>query len=133
VVDRASEPDPAVITGTRLPPQIETALVNALIVADTSRLTNRKLGSVADYTAMLVLSRSNTMDACDGLPTIFDLISPACASAGAAQALTAGDAAYLKGLYAADLSHPASDALADVAQRMYLEIEAEQSEPHAAP
>lgn len=132
-VDRASEPDPSLITGTRLPPAIETALVNALIVADTSRLANRKLGSLADYIAMLVLSRANSMEGCDGLPTIFDLMSSACTSAGAAETLTAGDAAYLKGLYAADLSQPASAAIGDVAQRMYVEIEAEQSEPQAAP
>jgi hypothetical protein len=66
---------------------------------------------------MLVLSRANSMEGCDGLPTIFDLMSSACTSTGAAETPTAGDAAYLKGLYAADLSQPASAAIGDVAQR----------------
>jgi hypothetical protein len=126
-VDRASNPDPNLVTGTHLPPTVETALTNVLIVIDTGKIGNRKLSSLADYVAMLVLSQAKSTDKCDELPTIFDLLSSECASQPVSEAITAGDAAYLKGLYAADPGHTASTAMADVAERMYLEIEAEQS------
>jgi hypothetical protein len=123
--DHASDPDPNMVTGTRLPPDIEIALVNALVVIDTRKIAGHKLGSLADYIAMLVLSRAKAADICDGLPTIFDLMSKGCASISV-EALTPSDEAFLKGLYAANLDGSPAAAIADIAGRMYLEIEAEQ-------
>jgi len=75
-----------------------------LIVADADKVAGYKIGSVADYIALLALSRPGSPDQCETLPSITDLMSATCGDDAERQALTYADTAYLKALYATDLS-----------------------------
>lgn len=52
---------------------------------------------------MLVLAQGSSLDTCDELPSITDLMASGCDLRPKADALTAGDIAYLKGLYSANM------------------------------
>src|SRR5579862_2029957 len=92
-----------VALGTRIPGRRISSIVNVLIVADIRQLGGHEIGPVADYITMLALSEPRSLDQCNDLPSILDLLSSGCASRAKPEHLTDGDMAYLKGLYAADL------------------------------
>ena len=75
-----------------------------LVVADAGKVAGYKIGSIADYVALIALSRPGAPDQCQPLPSITDLMSPACGDDPVRQSLTEADRAYLKALYAADLT-----------------------------
>jgi hypothetical protein len=128
-VDHASEPDPSIKTGTRLPATVITALINVLVVADVSKVMNQRPEALADYIAMLSLSQYQPVNNCDELPSVTQLMSSTCSPAQ--MSLTAGDAAYLRGLYSADLTQPIQTEVADLVNRMFRELGAEQVQaPH---
>jgi hypothetical protein len=52
---------------------------------------------------MLVFAQGSSLDTCDELPSITDLMASGCDRRPKANALTAGDIAYLKGLYSANM------------------------------
>ena len=54
------------------------------------------------------------------------MMSPACGTAP--MTLTAGDTAYLKGLYAADLTRPIQTAIAEIADRMLRDLSTQPGE-----
>lgn len=89
--------------GTRIPGRRISSIVNVLIVADIRQVGGREVGSVADYISMLALSEPGSLDECNEMPSILDLMSSACGSRPKPDKLTDSDIAYLKGLYAADL------------------------------
>jgi len=72
-------------------------------VADIKKLAEQEIGPVSDYIAMLALSQPRSLDDCDKLPSILDLMLPDCRDSAKPGALTPSDIAYLKALYAADL------------------------------
>ena len=92
-----------VALGSKIPMRRISAIVNALILVDTSKLAGHEIGPVSDYIAMLALSQPSSLDACNALPSILDLMSDDCDARQKQQALTDSDWAYLKALYAADL------------------------------
>lgn len=94
---------PRVSTGTRLPSRRVSSLINVLIVADIREVAGHEIGPVADYIAMLGLSEPRSLDQCNSLPSILDLMSSECGSRAKPDKLTDSDIACLKGLYAADL------------------------------
>ena len=102
-------------TGSHVPPRNRSQFINVLIVADAGKLAGREIGPIADYVAMLALSQAQTLDACGALPSILDLMATGCPSH---QALTDSDLAFLKALYAADLSASSAAARAKVAHEM---------------
>jgi len=63
-----------------------------------------EIGPIADYIAMLALSQPETLDGCNEFPSILDLMSASCTSRSKPTALTESDLAYLKALYAADIT-----------------------------
>jgi hypothetical protein len=77
--------------------------VNVLIVADAKALDGRPIGPIADYIGLLALSQSASLDGCDTLPSILDLLSSGCGSRGKPDQLTDADTAYLKALYRTNL------------------------------
>jgi hypothetical protein len=119
-IDHASQPDPSVKTGTRLPATVVTALINVLVVADFSKVANQRPEALADYIAMLALSRFQPTSDCDDLPSVSQMMSPACGTAQ--MSLTPGDTAYLKGLYSVDLGRPIQMEIADIADRMFRDL-----------
>jgi hypothetical protein len=75
-----------------------------MVVVDTTKVTGYTIGSISDYIAMVTLQQTQLTDGCGGLPSILDLMAASCDHA-AADAITAGDIAYLKALYHIDMAH----------------------------
>lgn len=70
-----------------------------LLVVDTTKLGRYSIGTLADYLAMLTLSVAQSPDHCDPLPSILDLMASSCGTREGPATITAGDLAFLKGLY----------------------------------
>ena len=100
----AMAPDPWFGTGSHLKPRANSVLMNVLIVADLTRLDGVEIGPVSDYIAMLALTQSRSLDACNPLPSILDRWASDCQGREAPASLTDGDIAFLEALYASDLS-----------------------------
>lgn len=78
-------------------------IVNVLIVADAKALDGRPIGPIADYIGLLALSQSRSLDGCDALPSILDLLSRGCGERAKPDGLTDADLAYLEALYRTNL------------------------------
>lgn len=92
---------------------------NVLIVVDSHAVEGKHLGPVADYLAMLALSRQESLNGCDALPSIIDLYAKSpCPGRDPPDGLTAPDAAYLTALYASDLEGRLASEQDDIAGRM---------------
>jgi hypothetical protein len=68
-----------------------------LIVAEPAKLLDYEVGTLADYIAMLALSQIQSLDSCQELPSILNLLVPDCSRT--AKSITSGDLAYLRALY----------------------------------
>ena len=90
------------VDGFRNRTGLNAELAHIYIVADTSKTQDYQLGAVADYVAMLALSQTQSFDACKPIPSITNLISPACAADLKPQAITDTDLAYLRAVYSLD-------------------------------
>lgn len=89
--------------GSNIPMRRISAIANALVVADLTKVGGQEIGPIADYITMLVLSEPSSLDACNAFLSILDLMASDCQGRAKPTALTDSDWAYLKGLYAADL------------------------------
>jgi len=89
---------------------------------DTGQLTQTHLETTADYIAMIALSRVGSMDACSELPSILDLLAPACTERPSPQQITLADGAFLKSLYHADLGMNLNFEQADIRTQMLSEL-----------
>ena len=85
------------VTGNRLGNGLSSDFANVLIVAEPAKLLDFEIGSLADYIAMLALSEPASLDACQEMASISNLLVPGCSSS--AHSITEGDVAYLRGLY----------------------------------
>jgi hypothetical protein len=84
--------------GSRLYTNVRSSIVFVLIVVDTNKVTGYPIGAIADYVAVMALSKPRLLDGCGELPSIFDLMASACKTEKA-DSITAGDVAYLRALY----------------------------------
>ena len=91
---------------------------NVLVVADSRALKGKDAGLLSDYLVMLTLARPKTLDGCNVLPSVLDVLSPAQCPHERPDGLTPGDAAYLTALYKADLSYRKNFAQGDISDRM---------------
>jgi hypothetical protein len=85
------------VTGTRLGDGLSSVFYHALVVAEPAKLRDIQTGTLADYIAMLALAEIDKPQVCEPLPSILNLLVPDCPQKPTA--LTAGDAAFLHGLY----------------------------------
>jgi hypothetical protein len=85
------------VSGGRLDDGTRSTFYHIIIVADPNRLLDHEIGPLADYIAMLALTQLSSLDACQQLPSIVNLLAKDCASP--ATVLTDSDLGYLKGLY----------------------------------
>jgi hypothetical protein len=108
--------------GSRLTNGLSSLIVTALIVVDRTKVTGRAIGPIADYLAVLALSQARAPDRCGELPSIIDLLSADCSGREPPTALTAGDLAFLRGLYAADLEQPVVLERSDIQTKMLSEF-----------
>ena len=118
VVDQDDGSSPRSGTGSRIPPPNSGQILNVMIVVDTGKLDGQEIGPIADYAAMLALSQAKGLDHCGKLPSILDLLATDCASDTKAQALTEGDLAFLRALYATNIKGSATDARNIIARGM---------------
>jgi hypothetical protein len=114
---------PAGRLGSRLSTGKSSLIVFVLVVADTRKLLNFSIGSISDYIAVLTLSRPTSLDGCEPLPSIVDLMSPICGAVSDSIAITAGDAAYLRALYSVGMEQPLSLQRNDIQNKMMREFE----------
>lgn len=86
-------------TGSRLGNGYDSGFYNVLILAEPAKLLDHEVGSLADYITMLALSQPASLDSCQELPSISNMLVKGCAAAPSR--ITDGDLAYLQGLYRA--------------------------------
>ena len=84
-------------SGSRLGNPHGSGFYNVLIVAEPAKLTDYEVGTLADYITMLALSQPASLDSCQELPSISNLLAKGCDTAS--RKITDGDLAYLQGLY----------------------------------
>jgi hypothetical protein len=84
----------------RMLPEHKSRFRQAVVVIDASRTEGKAIGAVADEIAMTVLSRPGPREGCSPLPSVMDVLEPACPESDAVEGLTPYDEAFLKALYA---------------------------------
>jgi hypothetical protein len=92
--------------GSRLDGYRSSQVVRALIVVDANQIKGMTIRSISDYLAVLTLSQARALEACSQLPSIMDLMAPGCRADKKPDQVTAGDLAFLRALYAANLETP---------------------------
>lgn len=85
--------------GTRIGDGLSSAFVLVTVVADPSKLGDHEIGALADNIAMLALSQPGNVEDCSTLPSIVNLSSTGCTAAAKLETMSAGDSAFLFGLY----------------------------------
>jgi hypothetical protein len=85
------------VTGSRLGDGMRSAFHNVIILADPNKLAEYEIGALADYISVLALTQLNSLDTCQQLPSIVNLLAPGCDRKTGA--MTDNDIAYLRGLY----------------------------------
>ena len=88
------------VTGTHLADGQRSAIHHVLIVVDPAKLQGQDIVPLSDYIAVLALAQIGSPDNCRPLPSITNMLAPACERK--ATSLTANDLAYLHGLYGMD-------------------------------
>jgi hypothetical protein len=92
---------------------------NVFMVADSKALDGRDLGLLSDYVVMLALSQPRSLDGCNALPSVLDVLAKsACPGRDPPDGLTPADAAYLTALYESDPEGNRSGAQGQIAGRM---------------
>ena len=84
-------------SGYRAQDGLDSGYYNILIVAEPAKLLDYEVGALADYVTLLALSQPASLDNCQDLPSISNLLAKDCASAPAR--ITDGDLAFLRALY----------------------------------
>ena len=87
------------IQGWKGRPEVSSDIIGVFIIADSRQTGSHQLGPIADYVAMLALSRTDAYDACQITPSIFNVMAPHCAESLKPQAIAASDIGYLRGVY----------------------------------
>lgn len=70
-----------------------------IIVVDTGKAQDRTLTSLSDYVALMALTQARAFARCQPAPSIANLMATDCAGGMQPDGLTAGDIAWLRGLY----------------------------------
>jgi hypothetical protein len=113
--DSGQSPAVAGRAGSRLGADLSSELVHSLVIADANKVAGEKIDAVADYIAVLALSRWQKLERCSGLPTILNLMADNCDAEDRAEAATPSDLALLSGLYAASPRDSGSQQRATIA------------------
>jgi hypothetical protein len=116
--------------GSRLGNDMSAEVVHALIIADSKKVADAKIGAVADYIAMLALARWDGLDRCNPAPSILNLMADGCAEE-APVAATGPDLGLLTALYAVDPREAGSQQRAEIASRIAAAVKkTDQGEAH---
>ena len=90
------------VGGWRFHPDVSSAVIYATIIVDSGKTARDNVASIADYVAMMALSRSEDYGDCQLIPSIANLLTPNCDDKLKPDAITPSDIAYLKGVYKMD-------------------------------
>jgi len=89
--------------GSRLSSALSAEVVHSLIIADANKVTDAKIGGVADYVAVLALARWTRLERCNSqVSTVLNLMADGCDPEERPEAATPADLALLTSLYAVD-------------------------------
>lgn len=83
-------------TGLRMRDGRSSELYNIIIAIDPNKLADNEIGGIADYISFLSLSQLASLDQCQQLPSIMDMLVPGCP---AVAEMTSNDIGFLRGLY----------------------------------
>lgn len=103
--------------GSRLGADTSSELVHSLILVDANKVSNLKIGAVADYIAVLALSRWQGLEKCNGFATILNLMADGCAEEPP-ETVTPSDVGLLIALYTSNPRESGSQQRAEIADRM---------------
>jgi hypothetical protein len=92
----------SVVGGWRFHPDATSDLLIVTVIVDTARIGPHPVGEIADYVAMLALSRTEDYDDCQLVPSIANLLSSNCDDNLKPSQITPTDIAYLRGVYKMD-------------------------------
>jgi hypothetical protein len=101
IFSNARQPDG--LAGSRLGSDMSSGIINVLIIADAKKMVGRPIGAIADYVAVLTLSQPYKSELCGALPSITDFMLANCHEREKLTGITAGDLAFLRALYKADI------------------------------
>jgi hypothetical protein len=86
--------------GSRLSNGLSAEVVHSLIIADSNKVTDARIGAVADYIAVLALARWTHLERCNPqISTVLNLMADGCDEESRPEAATPADLALLTGLY----------------------------------
>lgn len=85
------------VTGSRIGSGLRSNLHHIVIIVDPRQVAGEELDAVSDYIAMLALTQLGSLDTCQTLPSIVNLLPKACPSRTGR--LSETDLGYLRGLY----------------------------------
>ncbi len=88
------------VTGNQLYNGLRTGLNHVIVVIDSTKLAGQKIIPLSDYISMLALTQLSSLDTCQELPSIVNLMAKDCDQR--IEGMTATDLAYLRGLYKMD-------------------------------
>jgi hypothetical protein len=84
---------------THLGDGLRSEFFHVIVVIDLNKIAGYQIGALADYTAMLALSQTQSFDTCQELQSITNLMSSGCATDRKVNTITDSDIAYLRALY----------------------------------
>lgn len=87
----------AEVSGSRIGDGKSSSFYHVIIAAEPARLEQYEIGTLADYIAMMALTQLNSLDECQPLPSIVNLLAAGCEHS--TTQLSAADMGFLKGLY----------------------------------
>jgi hypothetical protein len=95
--DGMFEPNHYGVTGSRINDGLKTGFGHVLIVIDSTKMAGQNIVPLADYISMLALTQVNSLETCQQLTSIVNMLATNCGHTEAG--LTQFDMAYLHGLY----------------------------------
>jgi len=106
----------AKVTGNHIQDGTRSGFNHVLIVVDTYRVLGFKIDPLANYIAMLALTQLNSLDTCQQLPSIVNMLAEGCEQK--VDEVTNVDLAYLRGLYKASADKSLVVQQNDIADQM---------------
>ena len=104
----------ASVAGSRIADGLRSAFYHIIITVDSGKMNGRS--GVNDYVAMLALTELSSLDRCQDMPSIVNMLPTACEQS--ADTLTPGDLGYLRGLYGMNADKLARGQQNEIASQM---------------
>ena len=109
--------------GSHLTVGLRSEFLHVLVVVDSNRVKGMSLAAITDYISMIALTRIVSLDTCNELPSILDLLSSACGTRATADSITEADTAFLQALYRSDLERKLNIEQGEMRDRMVAVLE----------